>query len=164
MKAIDQVAPPTRTIAAPARLQSLTAHDRLTKLIAYIICTLVGIGYLFPLYWMLTTALKTDVEIFKFPPTLLPVAPQWQNFPASTTYIPFWLYMWNTVVICGLTIIGTVVSCALVAYGFARVRWPGRNFVFIFYLSTIMLPAQVTMIPLYIVFRRLGWYGTILPL
>jgi len=164
MKAIEQIALPTRAATAPAWWQSLTTGDRLTKLVAYIICTGVGIGYIFPLYWMLTTALKTDVEIFQFPPSLLPALPQWQNFLASTTYIPFWLYMWNTVVICGLTIIGTVVSCALIAYGFARVRWPGRDLIFMVYLSTIMLPAQVTMIPLYIIFRQIGWYGTMLPL
>jgi multiple sugar transport system permease protein len=72
--------------------------------------------------------------------------------------------MANTLLICVLAIVGTVTSCSLIAYGFARVRWPGRNTVFIVYLSTIMLPAQVTMIPLYIVFRQIGWIGTIWPL
>jgi multiple sugar transport system permease protein len=141
-----------------------TNRDWTAKTIAYVICTLVGIAYIFPLYWMITTALKTDVEIFQIPPALIPADPQWPNFQASTTYIPFWLYMRNTFVIAGTTIVGTVVSCSLVAYGFARVRWPGRNLVFVIYLSTIMLPAQVTMIPLYIVFRKLGWVGTFLPL
>ncbi len=97
------------------------------------------------------------------PPSLLPENPQWQNFPLST-YIPFWQYMWNTMVISALTILGVVVSSAFIAYGFARVRWPGRNLVFMVYLSTIMLPTQVTLIPLYIVFRQFGWVGTILPL
>jgi len=72
--------------------------------------------------------------------------------------------MGNTLMVSGLTIVGMVLSCSLIAYGFSRVRWPGRDWVFLAYLSTIMLPAQVTMIPLYIVFRRLGWVGTYLPL
>jgi multiple sugar transport system permease protein len=124
----------------------------------------IGLAYVFPLFWTVSTALKTDVEIFMFPPIWWPAIPQWQNFGASTTYIPFWLYMRNTFIVSGLTIVGTVTSCALIAYGFARVRWPGRDVLFMIYLSTIMLPAQVTLIPLYIVFRQMGWVGTYLPL
>lgn len=148
----------------PRGLSSRRNQDRLMKALAYLIASFVALAFVFPLYWMVTTSLKTDVEIFMVPPTLFPLDPQWQNYPASTQYIPFWQYMFNTLVICALTIIGTVVSCALIAYGFARVRWPGRNVVFIVYLSTIMLPAQVTMIPLYIVFRQMGWVGTMWPL
>lgn len=152
---------------APASVnwrQRRSTKDRLAQSIAYVLCTALALVFVFPLYWMVATALKTDTEIFLFPPTWYPRTPQWQNFLASTTYIPFWLYIRNTLIISGLTIIGTVVSCALIAYGFARVRWPGRDIVFLAYLSTIMLPAQVTMIPLYIIFRDLGWVGTYLPL
>jgi multiple sugar transport system permease protein len=113
---------------------------------------------------LVVTALKTDVEIFQVPPTFLPANPQWQNFGAATEYIPFWRYMLNTFFIAGASIVGTLISCTLIAYGFARVSWPGRNIVFILYLSTIMLPAQVTMIPLYIIYRQLDWIGTMLPL
>lgn len=153
------------TIDGPPRgLGSRRNQDRLMKGLAYVIASFVALAFVFPLYWMVSTSLKTDVEIFMVPPTLIPLDPQWQNYPASTQYIPFWQYMFNTLVICALTIVGTVISCSLIAYGFARVRWPGRNVVFIIYLSTIMLPAQVTMIPLYIVFRQMGWVGTMWPL
>lgn len=148
----------------PGGLSSRRNQDRMAKGLAYLIASIVALAFVFPLYWMVTTSLKTDVEIFKVPPTLIPLDPQWQNYPASTQYIPFWQYMFNTLVICALTIIGTVISCSLIAYGFARVQWPGRNVAFIIYLSTIMLPAQVTMIPLYIVFRQMGWVGTMWPL
>lgn len=148
----------------PRGLSSRRNQSRLMKALAYLIASFVALAFVFPLYWMVTTSLKTDVEIFMVPPTLIPLDPQWQNYPASTQYIPFWQYMFNTLVICALTIIGTVISCSLIAYGFARVHWPGRNVVFIIYLSTIMLPAQVTMIPLYIVFRQIGWVGTMWPL
>ncbi|MEZ4706001.1 MAG: carbohydrate ABC transporter permease [Caldilineaceae bacterium] len=133
-----------------------STQDGLWRGLAYFLCTLLGLSYVFPLYWMMVTALKTDSEIFLFPPTWYPTAPQWQNFLASTQYIPFWTYIFNTLVICALTIIGTVFSCALIAYGFARVQWPGRNLVFMAYLSTIMLPGQVTMIPLYIFWRNVN--------
>jgi multiple sugar transport system permease protein len=160
----ESLSPSVRTAAHPTGLSSRRNRNRLAKGVAYVICTLIALAYVFPLYWMISTALKTDAEVFLVPPSLWPAVPQWQNFPAATTYIPFWGYMLNTFIICALTILGTVVSCSLIAYGFARVRWPGRNIFFVIYLSTIMLPAQVTMIPLYIVYRQLGWVGTIWPL
>ncbi len=139
-------------------------RERIQKAIAYSIVIIMAIAYIFPLYWLIVTALKTDVEIFQQPPPIFPPDPQWHNFHASTTYIPFWRYMWNTIAISGLTVLGTVLSCTFIAYGFARLQWPGRNIVFLVYLSTIMLPSQVTLIPLYLIFRQLGWVGTFLPL
>jgi multiple sugar transport system permease protein len=139
-------------------------QTRLVKGFAFVVCTLIGFMYVFPFYWMVITALKTDQQIFLWPPTLVPPTPQWQNFMEATRYIPFWLYMKNTMVICLIAVVGTLTSCTLVAYGFARIRWPGRDMAFIIYLSTMMLPGQVTMIPLYIIFRKVGWVGTIAPL
>jgi len=153
-----------RAVIAGDWRQNQIIQERIKKTFAYIVCTFLAIIYVFPLYWLLATALKTDKEIFQQPPTLFPTAPQWQNFVTATNYIPFWRYMGNTFFIAILSIIGTLLSCTLVAYGFARLRWPGRNIVFLVYLSTIMLPAQVTMIPLYIIYRQLGWIGTFLPL
>src|SRR5688572_23625885 len=139
-------------------------REQVVRTVSFIICSIIGVTYLFPFYWMIVTALKTDQQIFQWPPLLWPTTPQWENFLQATRYIPFWLYMKNTLVICLISIIGTLISCTLIAYGFARVRWPGREIVFIIYLSTLMLPGQVTMIPLYIIFQKLGWVGTILPL
>lgn len=153
--------------ATPPRLSWYADRHRRERVVrtgAFILCALVGFTYLFPFYWMIVTALKTDQQIFQWPPLLWPTTPQWGNFLQATRYIPFWTYMKNTLVICVLSIIGTLISCTLIAYGFARVRWPGREIVFIIYLSTLMLPGQVTMIPLYVIFRQLGWVGTILPL
>jgi multiple sugar transport system permease protein len=160
----DTLSSSVRAPAHPRGLSSRRNRDRLAKGIAYVICSAIALAYVFPLFWMISTALKTDAEVFLVPPSLWPAAPQWQNFPAATQYIPFWGYMLNTFIICALTILGTVISCSLIAYGFGRVRWPGRNVFFVIYLSTIMLPPQVTMIPLYIVFRQLGWVGTMWPL
>ncbi len=144
--------------------QNRLVQDRIKRAIAYTIVIIMAVAYIFPLYWLIVTALKTDVEIFQQPPPIFPPNPQWQNFGASTTYIPFWRYMWNTIAISGLTVLGTVLSCTFIAYGFARIQWPGRNVIFLIYLSTIMLPSQVTLIPLYLIFRDLGWVGTFLPL
>lgn len=150
--------------AATGWRENRLVQDRIKRMIAYTIVMIMAVAYIFPLYWLVVTALKTDIEIFQQPPPIFPPDPQWQNFGASTTYIPFWRYMWNTIAISGLTVLGTVLSCTFIAYGFARIQWPGRNIFFLIYLSTIMLPSQVTLIPLYLIFRDLGWVGTFLPL
>ncbi len=150
--------------AATGWRENRLVQDRIKRMIAYTIVMIMAVAYIFPLYWLVVTALKTDIEIFQQPPPIFPSDPQWQNFGASTTYIPFWRYMWNTIAISGLTVLGTVLSCTFIAYGFARIQWPGRNIFFLIYLSTIMLPSQVTLIPLYLIFRDLGWVGTFLPL
>jgi len=86
------------------------------------------------------------------------------NYRGGMTFIPFWHYLGNTLLICGFTVLGTVVSCSLVAYGLARVDWRGRNVLFYVLLGTMMLPFQVTMVPLFVMFARLGWVDTYLPL
>ena len=153
-----------RGAARDMRQRSERSRGQLQRLIAYAIIIPLAFCYVFPFYWMVSTALKSDLEIFVWPPILWPSVPQWQNFPAALDYIPFWSYMWNTIVIAVLTVVGTVVSSSLIAYGFSRIPWRGREVLFLIYLSTLMLPFQVTMIPLYIVFKNLGWTGSILPL
>ncbi len=145
-------------------LASKHHRERLQRWTAYLILSAVSVIYIFPFYWMVATSLKSDQEVFQWPPAWIPAVLHWENYPAALQYIPFWLYMKNTFVIAILSVIGTIASCTLIAYGFARLRWPGRDVVFIAYLSTLMLPFQVTMIPLYIVFRHLGWVGSYLPL
>jgi multiple sugar transport system permease protein len=92
------------------------------------------------------------------------LAPQWHNYPDALSSFPFALYTWNTLVLCVLTMIGTVLSAALPAYGFARLRWNGRDPLFFILIATIMLPPQVTMLPVFLIFRSLGWTGTMKPL
>jgi len=124
----------------------------------------VGLLFLFPFVWLVLTSLKTDREIFAFPPTWYPHTIRWANYGDAVSYIPFVHYLWNTIVICAGNAIGIVLSCSLTAYAFARLRWPGRDAVFVLVLATMMLPFQVTMIPLYVVFRVLGWINTFAPL
>jgi ABC-type sugar transport system, permease component len=127
---------------------------------------LIGFGLFFalPFYWLLTTALKTDDQIFRIPPVWIPSPAVWENFPRALTYVPFGRYTWNTLQICVLSVVGTVLSCALVAYSLAKVPWRGRNWVFYSLLATMILPGQVTMIPTFTIFKALGWIGTSLPL
>jgi multiple sugar transport system permease protein len=128
--------------------------------------TLIALGalYLLPLLWMIATSLKTGPQAIANPPTLIPSPVIWENFPKALTQINFPQALRNSLVYALPAVVGTVLSCSLVAYGFARIAWPGRDLVFIVLLGTMMLPGQVTFIPLYVIYAKLGWIGTFLPL
>lgn len=120
--------------------------------------------YLFPIYWMVTASLKTLDEVFLFPPSWWPKELQWQNYREALTFMPFGRYALNTILVTSANVVGTVLSCSLVAFAFARLRAKVRDVMFLFVLSTMMLPPQVTMIPVYILFQRLGMVDTYWPL
>lgn len=124
----------------------------------------LGTSFFLPFYWLLSTALKSDQEVFAIPPVWVPKELRWHNFVEAVQYIPFFLFLKNTLVICVLSVIGTVISSSMVAYSFSRIRWPGRDTLFFILIATMMLPGQVTMIPVFAVFRALGWVDTIKPL
>ncbi|HMQ51137.1 MAG TPA: carbohydrate ABC transporter permease [Anaerolineae bacterium] len=127
---------------------------------------LVGgaIIFLIPFVWMVSSSLKPNYEIMAVPPTLWPSELRWSNYVEALTYVPFDRYALNTMIIAVVTIIGHLFSCTLIAYGFARLRAPGRDALFVVVLATMMLPYPVTMVPLYMLFNALGWINTFLPL
>ena len=135
-------------------------------------CALVALGiiFAFPFVWMISTSLKFDWQIFPkegasgVSLNLVPWPIRWANYPRALQTFPFLNYLYNTLYICIFTVIGTVLSCSLVAYGFSRVQWRGRNAVFILVLCTMMIPYQVTLLPVFILFRSLHWIGTYKPL
>ncbi|MFO7975910.1 MAG: carbohydrate ABC transporter permease [Candidatus Hydrogenedentota bacterium] len=120
--------------------------------------------FLFPLVWMISTALKPIEQTMIMPPRWIPDPVQWENFREAVTYIPFFTYARNTLTIAVLGTLGTVLSSSIVAYGFARIEWKGRDAMFLVLLATMMVPFPVTMVPLYAVFRELHWIGTFRPL
>jgi multiple sugar transport system permease protein len=119
---------------------------------------------LLPFLWMLSSAFKPEGEIFRSPPQWIPRPIQWENFPKSLAVLPFGIYYRNTALITAATMIGDVLTAAIVAYGFARFRFPGRNALFVLVLSTLMLPVQVTIIPRFVLFKWLHWVDTFAPL
>ena len=132
--------------------------------VVYGILTSLSVIVLVPVAWMLSTALKPQSQIFAFPPVYIPHPLLWSNFVDALTAEPFDLYARNTFVLVIVNVIGQLLSCTLIAYGFARLRFPGRNVLFMVMLATLLIPPQVTMIPLFILFRTLGWVDTYLPL
>lgn len=130
----------------------------------YALVLLLVAVFIFPFVVMVTTAFKASDEIFRAPPELLPRAWTIEHFVAALTQIPFWRFLVNTVVISGLSVIGTLLAAPLVAYSLAKLRWRGRSLLFIMVLATMMLPPQVTLIPIYMLWNKVGATGTILPL
>jgi multiple sugar transport system permease protein len=130
----------------------------------YLVLSVLAVVFAFPFFWMIITSIKPDHELMAWPPTLIPHGLQLNNYPDALTYIPFFTYVKNSLIYCLGGVIGAVLSCTLSAYGFSRVAWPERDKLFVLVLCTMMLPAQVTMIPLFIIFSKLGWVGTLKPL
>jgi multiple sugar transport system permease protein len=146
------------------RATSAGAARRMGKIAIYLFLSVSAIAFIVPLWWQIATSLKVDEQIFTFPPIWIPRPVDWANYPEALTFIPFFRYLWNTLYISFWNVIGIVISSSLTAYGLSRVEWPGRDFLFKVALATMMLPYAVTMIPLYIVFTKLGWVGTYAPL
>jgi ABC-type glycerol-3-phosphate transport system permease component len=134
------------------------------RLIALVLLTAGAVVILIPFAWMLSTSLKPAEDVWLLPPQWIPPELHWENFTNALTIMPFFRYTLNTLIITIACIIGTLLSASLVAYGFARLRFPGRDILFFLLLSTMMIPGQVTLIPTFILFRYLGWVDTFLPL
>jgi multiple sugar transport system permease protein len=117
-----------------------------------------------PLLWLVSTALKSNSQVAAWPPVWIPNPLQWENFQLVFTEGNFMLYLKNTLTIAVLATIGSVITASLAAFGFARLRFPGRNFLFAVLLATMMLPGVVTLIPTFILFRTLNWLNSYKPL
>lgn len=143
--------------------------DRLGRLGTHLALLALAIPAALPLLWMLSTSLKSDEGVYGGTAgfslsSLIPSPPVWSNYPKALSAVPFEDYLRNTLLLCAITVVGAVLSSACVAYGFARVDFRGKGFLFALLIATMALPGQVTMIPVFELFRNLGWYGTYLPL
>lgn len=137
----------------------------LRNALVYLLLLLGAIAFLAPFAWMLSTSLKPLNETMTIPPKWIPSKIQWHNYrDAIEAMGMFWRYTANTLFLCVMTVIGTVCSSAMAAYGFSRIEWRGRDKVFILALATMMIPFPVIMVPIYSLFRDLGWIGTFKPL
>lgn len=132
--------------------------------LAYAALVLLGITFVAPFLWLVTTSLKTDAQILTYPPVWIPDPITWESYTEGLTAIPFLLYLRNTLVICAACVLGTVLSCSMVAYGLSRIPWRGREVFFYTLIGTMLLPPQVTMVPVFTIFKNLGWLDTFLPL
>ncbi len=162
---INNVAP----AASPTMHTELHAgqNRRLVQLERVVVWTLLVAGALVmivPFLWLVSTSLKEQRQIFLYPPQWIPDPVAWRNYPEALTVLPFARFVSNTLLVTVITMVGTLLTSSLCAYGFARLRFPGRDLIFMVLLSTLMLPYAVLMIPQYVMFKYLGWIDTYLPL
>ena len=145
-------------------MHSARNKRKIKKIIAYIILTVGAAVFMFPIFWMACTAVKSMQEIMTVPPTFIPKEFHWENFGEALSSFPFVRYVANTLFLVVVNFIGGTLSTTMVAYAFSRLKWRGRDKWFMLMLSTMMLPGVVTMIPTFIMFKNLGWVNTYLPL
>ncbi len=155
--------PTVSRAALPATSRRISSKTR-AKWTTIAILTIGAVVIMVPFYWMIATALKSQGNLYLYPPQWIPNPLQWSNFQEVLDTVPFLTFARNTAVIVSLVMIGTLLSCSFSAYGFARLRAPGRDVIFLIVLATMMLPSAVTLVPTYIAFNRLGWINSILPL
>ncbi|MHB0857125.1 MAG: carbohydrate ABC transporter permease [Anaerolineae bacterium] len=134
------------------------------RFLLYLLVVVLAITYAFPLLWMISTSLKVDEQVYVIPPQWIPNPVRFSNYPEILLRAGFGPYFLNTLKYAFPTILATIASSSVVAYGFSRFNWPGRNIIFFVCLATMMLPFQVQMIPLYVTFRNLRWINTYKPL
>jgi len=161
---------PIATTVPPGRRFRRTLTRSILPRIVLIVFALIFVA---PFYWMVASALKSVEEGVAFPPTLIPQAWRWQNFIDAINYIPFGLYALNSLIITVGATVGAVLSNTLIAYGFSRIQWPGRNVLFYVCVATIFLPYPVVLVALFDIFSKLpsfgiqgshSWVNTFLPL
>ncbi|GAB4114250.1 MAG: carbohydrate ABC transporter permease [Roseiflexaceae bacterium] len=139
-------------------------QERISSVVAFTIAAIGSLFILVPFFWMISTALKQPGQVYLSPPMWIPDPPQWSNFSQALSRAPFHLYAANTFTIVILVMIGTLFSSSFSAYGFARLRAPGKDLIFMLLLSTLMLPGVITLVPTYLMFNSIGWINTFMPL
>lgn len=144
--------------------RGMKKKQKLSSIVLLIILSLGAVIILVPIAWMLSTALKSAPEVAAYPPKLLPEKPLFENFAIAWQKAPFTRYTLNTLVIVFFNIIGSVFVNSFVAYGFAKIEFAGKKILFSVVLATMMIPGFVTLVPTYVIFSKLQWVNTYLPL
>ena len=144
--------------------KSRATQRRLRDLLAYLLLAVGLVWFIFPLVWVVLSSLKTFQDFNQIPARLFPSALYLGNYPSAWNSVPFGRFFFNTTIIVALCVVGELVSASLVGYGFSRLKFWGRNFLFMVLLSTMMLPFWVTIIPRFLLYKEIGWIGSWLPL
>lgn len=153
----------TRTAQVQFREKYLNV-DFIWRLATIVILFVIAVVMFMPFVWLVSSSLKQQHQIFQYPPQWIPSPVQWDNYVNALTYKPFHLYLRNSLLIIILNEIATLGTASLCAYGFARLRFPGRDFWFAIVIGTMIMPYVVLVVPTFILFSRLGWVDTFLPL
>ena len=151
-------------IATELPVKKLRWQERAHRYFFQLVLIALSAIFILPFFWMVTTSIKPNDQLLALPIKWIPNPITLEHFRYGLTFVPFGTYVINTLIIAGFAVVGTVISCSMVAYSLSRINWPGRTVLFVLLLSTLMVPFPVTMIPLFIMFSKLGWVNTFLPL
>lgn len=130
------------------------------KIFSYVLLSLIGIAMLMPFIWMVSTSLKEPADVFTYPPQWIPDPVVFKNYPDAWNAVPFGRFFINSILVSVSVTFGQLFTASFAAYAFARLNFPGRDKLFLAYLATMMIPGQVTMIPVFILIKKLGWIDT----
>ena len=142
----------------------MNSRNLSNKAILYVVAILSALAFSLPFFWTITSSFKSAAEIVVFPPAIFPERLRWENYADVFNLAPFARFMWNTVYVTTFAMIGQILSSAVVAFGFARFRFPGRETLFLLVLGTMMLPWQVTIVPTFLLFKQFKMINTYWPL
>jgi ABC-type glycerol-3-phosphate transport system permease component len=134
------------------------------KVITYLLLGLLSISFVLPFLWMVSTSLKLSQDVFTYPPSFFPNSFEWENYAKGWRVLPFNTFLVNSLIVTFSNVIGNILSCSLVAFGFARLKGRGRDFLFLMLLATLMIPREVTIIPRFLMFSAVGLTNTLWPL
>jgi ABC-type glycerol-3-phosphate transport system permease component len=134
------------------------------KVLVYVLLVVGAASMLLPFVWMVSTSLKEPGNVMRIPPQWVPIPPRWQNYPDLLKELPFHLLFLNSLKIALLSVTGALLANSMGAFAFARVRFPGRDAIFMVLLATMMIPGTVTLIPVFMIMKTLGWLDTHYPL
>lgn len=152
------------TTSPPPSPRFVMDSERWSRLFVWLLLLSVAIIMILPFLWLVSSSLKLEQRVFQYPPQLIPDPVRWINYYDALTVKPFHIYLINTMIIAVFNQIAILITASFCAYGFARLEFPGRDFWFGIVLATMMLPYFVVMVPHFIMFTRLGWMDTFLPL
>lgn len=161
MSAAEQT---TLQAASDAPQHGLLSREGLWRLGVVAVLVIVAIAMLLPFTWLISSSLKLQHQVFQYPPQWIPDPIRWENYTDALTYKPFNLYLRNSLIIIALNEVAVLLSASLCAYGFARINFWGRDKLFALVIGTMMMPYVVLVVPTFIIFARLGWIDTFLPL
>jgi multiple sugar transport system permease protein len=159
---------PRRSTVLPAHghrsIAGLRTRRLIKQIVVYALLLAGSVLFILPFMWMVSTSLKQAKDVFTYPPSFLPTSFVWQNYITGWTVLPFNRFLLNTLIVTCANVVGNLISCSLVAFGFARLRGRGSNLLFLLLLATLMIPREVTIVPRFLLFSQLGLVNTLWPL
>jgi multiple sugar transport system permease protein len=161
---IDATQSPQPVAAARRPARSMRQGQRIQRVIIYALLIGLSVLFILPFMWMISTSLKQQQDVFTYPPSFFPNSFEWRNYIAGWTILPFTTFLINSLIVTISNVVGNLISCSLVAFGFARLQARGRNVLFLMLLATLMIPREVTIVPRFLLFSELGLVNTLWPL